>query len=131
MANEPTSDFCAASTPVAAAAGIDYSAPIDGLDDFEGEETDLDCDSDFKPFFSTGFSFLSERNTFSEFLPVPRVGSETRAVYGCDLFENRVVYCLGTIVTTVSAHRRMTKSAPIPDDLTIAAFSGGYDEDFD
>ncbi|KAA8548347.1 hypothetical protein F0562_000031 [Nyssa sinensis] len=35
-----------------------------------------------------------------------------------------------TIVTTVSAHRRMTKSAPIPDDLTIAAFSGGYDEGF-
>ncbi|KAA8548346.1 hypothetical protein F0562_000030 [Nyssa sinensis] len=35
-----------------------------------------------------------------------------------------------TIVTTVSAHRRMTKSAPIPDDLTIAAFSDGYDDGF-
>uniref|UniRef100_A0A5B6YXW1 Glycosyltransferase n=1 Tax=Davidia involucrata TaxID=16924 RepID=A0A5B6YXW1_DAVIN len=33
-----------------------------------------------------------------------------------------------TIVTSVFAHRRMTKTAQIPEGLTIAAFSDGYDE---
>ncbi|KAA8548348.1 hypothetical protein F0562_000032 [Nyssa sinensis] len=35
-----------------------------------------------------------------------------------------------TILTSVSTHRLITKTAPIPEGLTIAAFSDGYDEGF-